>query len=78
MKAGQLGKLDGMKTVRADQLQVGDKLIATNRTVTHAPSAGVKTPTGKVDLGLDGRPNQFWKHTMIIIIRHEVDKERAD
>jgi hypothetical protein len=60
-------------TVQAQNLQVGDKVSGTrgDRIVTHRPSAGVKTPRGKVDLGLDGFRVTWGKTTEITIERGE-------
>lgn len=50
-------------------LMVGDVLQPTGRVVTHAPSKGLFTPKGKVDLGLDGKAAQFGGNTLVSITR---------
>lgn len=44
-----------MRRVQARELQAGDVLIPTGRTVLARPTAGVRTPSGKVELTLDCR-----------------------
>lgn len=51
----------------AQYLSVGDKL-ASGGVVTHAPSVGLKTPSGKVELGVDNRVKVWNKRTGIAII----------
>ena len=55
------------KIVQAQYLSIGDKL-ASGGTVTHRPSVGIKTPPGKVDLGLDGFRKTWNKTTEIAIV----------
>lgn len=56
----------------ARSLRVGDYLIASHRTITHAPSAGVGTPSGKVELGVDGFKAAWNARTVIQVERAEV------
>lgn len=39
---------------QAQYLSVGDKLAFTGGVVTHRPTRGLKTPSGKVELGVNG------------------------
>lgn len=55
------------KQVEAQTLKVGDKLCS-GGTVTHAPSSGLRTPTGKIDIGVDGFRRTWNKRTMIAIL----------
>lgn len=55
------------KSVEAQYLKVGDKLCS-GGTVTHAPSAGLRTPTGKVDIGIDGFRRTWNKRTEIAVV----------
>lgn len=63
-------------TVLVKDLLVGDYLPATKRTVTTAPYAGLRTPSGKRDLGLrrDGQSvsylNTWGARTKISVIRN--------
>lgn len=54
------------KKVEAQYLSVGDR-IATG-VVTHAPSVGIKTPRGKVELGVNGYLKVWNKRTVITVI----------
>ena len=56
----------------ARSLRVGDYLLGSRRTVTHAPSAGVGTPSGKVELGVDGYKAVWNARTVIQVERAEV------
>lgn len=53
--------------IKVKDLQWGDILTPTRRRVTREPSAGARTPTGKVDLCLDDHPVQYWKETQVHI-----------
>lgn len=55
--------------VEARHLHIGDILVATHGTVTHAPSCGISTPRGKVDLGVNGFRKTWNKTTEILIER---------
>jgi hypothetical protein len=55
------------KHVEAQYLSIGDKLQS-GGVVTHRPSVGIKTPRGKVDLGIDGFRKTWNKTTEIAII----------
>ncbi len=52
---------------QAQYLSIGDKL-ASGGTVTHRPSVGIKTPRGKVELGVDGKLKVWNKTTEIAIV----------
>jgi hypothetical protein len=70
-------------TVQAQHLQIGDRLeseiakdgpsagLRVRGLVTHAPSCGIKTPAGKVDLGIDGYRKTWGARTEITIERAE-------
>lgn len=61
-------------TIKAQDLQIGDRVPSArngSRTVTHRPSRGVKTPSGKVDLGLDGYKVTWGARTEITVERGE-------
>jgi hypothetical protein len=51
----------------AQYLSKGDKL-ATGEVVTHSPSVGYKTPSGKVELGINGYLKVWNKKTLIAVI----------
>lgn len=55
------------KKIQANQLSIGDVLM-TGEVVTHAPSRGLKTPSGKVDLGINGF-KKTWNSRTIIAVR---------
>lgn len=55
------------KKVEAQYLSVGD-VLQSGGTVTHRPSVGIKTPRGKVDLGIDGFLKTWNKTTEIAIV----------
>lgn len=55
------------KNVEAQYLSVGDKL-ASGGVITHAPSYGIKTPSGKCELGLNGFLKTWNKKTLITIL----------
>jgi hypothetical protein len=54
-------------TKQAQYLSIGDKLQS-GGTVTHRPSVGIKTPRGKVELGVDGKLKVWNKTTEIAIV----------
>jgi len=54
------------KLVEAQFLKVGDKL-SSGGVVTSRPSAGIDTPRGKVDLGVNGYRKTWNKRTLISI-----------
>lgn len=56
------------KQVEAQYLSKGD-VLATGEVVTHAPSSGLKTPSGKVDLGVDGFRRTWNKRTKIAVVQ---------
>jgi hypothetical protein len=56
-----------VKNVEAQHLSIGDKL-ASGGVVTHRPSVGIKTPSGKVELGVNGFLKVWNKRTLITII----------
>lgn len=53
------------KQVEAQHLSIGDKLFT--GVVTHAPSVGIKTPRGKVELGVNGYLKTWCKYTKITV-----------
>lgn len=55
------------KTIEAQYLSKGDKL-ASGGTVTHNPSVGIKTPSGKIELGINGYLKVWNKKTLIAVI----------
>lgn len=55
--------------VQAQALRVGDWLVGSGRLVTEAPSAGISTPTGKIDVGIDGYRRTWGKYTQIVVRR---------
>lgn len=55
--------------VRASQLRVGDWLVGSGRLVTSAPSRGARTPSGKVDVGIDGYGRTWGANTTIRVRR---------
>lgn len=55
------------QVVEAQNLKVGQKLCS-GGLVTHAPSRGIKTPTGKIDIGIDGYLKTWSKKTGVAII----------
>jgi hypothetical protein len=55
------------KHIEAQYLSKGDKL-ASGGTVTHSPSTGIKTPSGKVELGINGYLKVWNKKTLITVI----------
>jgi hypothetical protein len=54
--------------VEAQYLSVGDKL-ASGGIVTHRPSVGIKTPSGKVEIGVNGFLKVWNKRTPITILK---------
>lgn len=54
------------KQVEAQFLRKGDKLCS-GGVVTHSPSTGIKTPSGKIDLGVNGYLKTWNKRTLIAI-----------
>lgn len=57
------------KLVQAQYLKKGDILAnIPNAVVTHSPSVGIKTPRGKVELGVNGYLKVWNKTTEIAII----------
>lgn len=60
------------KLVQAQYLKVGDRLAnIANAVVTHAPTSGISTPSGKVDLGVNGFRKTWNKRTEIAILTEE-------
>lgn len=55
--------------VRVSQLRVGDWLVGSGRLVTHAPSRGARTPSGKLDVGIDGFARTWGASTTMRISR---------
>lgn len=55
------------KHIEAQYLTKGDKL-ASGGVVTHAPSRGIKTPSGKVELGINGYLKVWNKKTLITVV----------
>lgn len=55
------------KNTQAQYLSKGDKL-ATGEIVTHGPSIGYKTPSGKVEIGINGYLKVWNKKTLIAVI----------
>lgn len=55
------------KQVEAQYLKKGDKLCS-GGVVTHAPTVGLKTPKGNVDLGVDGFLRTWNKKTKIAVV----------
>jgi hypothetical protein len=53
--------------VEAQYLKVGD-VLQTGEVVTHRPSRGIKTPSGKVDLGVNGYLKTWNKTTKITVL----------
>jgi len=58
------------KEVQAQFLSKGQKL-ATGEIVTHAPSRGLNTPSGKVDLGINGFRKTWNARTLITVVVDE-------
>ncbi len=58
--------MNARKQVEAQYLKKGDKL-ASGGVVTHAPTSGLNTPSGKVDIGIDGFKRTWNKTTLIAI-----------
>jgi len=58
------------KSVQAQYLKKGD-VLASGGVVTSAPSSGLNTPSGKIDLGINGFRRTWNKRTEITIISHE-------
>jgi len=56
------------KLVKAKDLEIGMKLAHVKGVVTHRPSSGLKTPSGKVDLGIDGYLKTWNKNAEIAIL----------
>lgn len=68
----QLNETDMRKLVQAQYLKKGDRLAnIPNAVVTHAPSVGIKTPSGKVELGVNGYLKVWNKRTEIAILIEE-------
>ncbi len=55
--------------VQAQNLKIGDVLAHGGGVVTHRPSAGIKTPSGKIDLGINGYLKTWNKRTLIAIVK---------
>lgn len=55
------------KHVEAQYLKKG-MVLASGGTVTHSPSKGIKTPSGKVDLGINGFLKTWNAKTVITIV----------
>jgi hypothetical protein len=55
------------KHIEAQYLTKGDKL-ASGGTVTHSPSRGIKTPSGKIELGINGFLKVWNKKTLITVV----------
>lgn len=55
------------KRIEAQFLSKGDKL-ASGGVVTHSPSTGIKTPSGKVELGINGYLKVWNKKTLISVV----------
>jgi len=55
-----------MKKKQVRDLQVGDQLQS-GGVVTHAPIAGLKTPSGKVEFGLDGKLKIWNKYNTVAL-----------
>jgi len=62
-----------IEKVQAQHLKVGDRIPGRYgvRVVTHEPSNGLKTPSGKVELGLDGYKATWGARTEIAVERAE-------
>jgi len=58
------------KLVQAQDLKVGDKLCS-GGVVTGRPSRGINTPSGKIDLGVNGYLKTWNKRTVIAIVAEE-------
>lgn len=56
--------------VQAQFLKVGQTL-ATGDVVTHSPSRGISTPSGKVDLGINGFRKTWNARTSITVLVEE-------
>lgn len=56
--------------VQAQFLSVGQKL-ATGEIVTHRPQRGLKTPSGKVELGINGYLKVWNARTSITVLVEE-------
>jgi hypothetical protein len=64
----------GRISTRIGDLRVGDKLLGSGTKVLVAPSAGVRTPSGKVDLRVEWpcgakRWHTWGKHTKVEVER---------
>lgn len=55
------------KYIEAQYLSKGDKL-ASGGVVTSNPSRGIKTPSGKVELGINGYLKVWNKKTLITVV----------
>jgi hypothetical protein len=64
-----------IEVLRVWNLRVGDVLTATGKTVTRDPQVGAMTPSGKVEVGVDGVRKTWGKWTMVRVERTEA---RAD
>lgn len=58
------------KLVQAQDLKVGDKLIS-GGVVTHKPYVDIKTPSRKINLGVNGYL-KTWNKTTVIAINNEL------
>lgn len=65
------------KIVEVQDLMRGD-MLASGGTVTHSPTAGLHTPNGKVDLGIDGIGRTWNKKTKIAILCQKVAQDSGD
>jgi hypothetical protein len=54
------------KIVQAQYLKKGD-VLCSGGTVTHSPSVGIKTPSGKIELGVNGYLKVWNKRTEIAV-----------
>jgi len=55
--------------IEAQNLTIGDKL-ASGGVVTSSPSVGLRTPSGKVELGVNGFLKVWNKRTKITVIKN--------
>ncbi len=58
---------EARKSVQAQYLKKGD-VLATGEVVSHSPSSGLNTPSGKIDLGINGFRRTWNKRTEITIL----------
>lgn len=55
------------KKIEAQYLSKGDKL-ASGGVVTHAPLVGINTPSGKIELAINGYGKVWNKKTLITVV----------